>query len=159
MKQQRDASTLLQDLQDAADLRQKLIAHWKMDEDTGSDVLDSSGNEQHATASQNVLPSRGKFARGRLFNAGNGHISVPNSPTINVGESSFSFAGWVKITDMTYPMTNFAVRKGYGCTHKSGWVPGWETAAGYYHRSSTRACIRDHYDNKVFGKRPSRSKF
>ncbi len=152
VKKESEALAPLRRLRCAADLRKSLIAHWKMDDELRYGVVDDSGNEQHGRATADVLSKWGKFSRGRLFNANMGNIVIPNSPIINVGKSSFSFAGWVKTTDVTYPMTNFAVLKGYGCYQEAGnskWVPGWDI--GHMYRStSTNVCIRDHLNNKVF---------
>jgi len=62
-----------------------------------------------------------------------------------------SRSGWVKILDVTYPRTTFAVRKSFGCYYKAGrqgWAPGWETGHGYS-ANGIRVCIRDHSNNKV----------
>ena len=69
-----------------------------------------------------------KFSRGRFFDGSTyGHITVPNTAILNFGTSSFTVAGWLKILDLTYPLTTFAVRKGFGCYFgpgRSGWLPG-----------------------------------
>lgn len=131
-------------------LRSGLVGHWKMDEQTGNAVDDDSGHENHATASGGPVPTRGKFTRGRYFNSA-GVITVPHSPGIDFGHSSFSVSGWIKVLDVTYPRTTFAVRKGYGCYFKpgrKGWFPGWEISHGY-NANGNRVCIRDHKNNGI----------
>ncbi|XP_068718766.1 uncharacterized protein [Montipora capricornis] len=125
-----------------------LIGHWRMDEQTGNQVADDSGLENHGSAS-GVVPKLSKFSRGRFFHGG-GIIRVPNTAILNFGNSSFSVTGWAKILDVRYPLTTFAVRKGFGCYFRpghSGWVPGWETAHGYQ-ATGLRVCIRDN-QNRV----------
>ena len=120
-----------------------LIGHWRMDEQTGNEVADDSGNENHGSASGPV-PNLSKFSRGRYFDS-NGIISIPNSDALNFGLSSFSVSGWLKILDVTYPRTTFAVKKGHGCYFgpgRQGWEPGWETAHRYQAKG-LRVCIRD----------------
>jgi len=120
-----------------------LIGHWRMNEQTGNNVADDSGYENHGLSSGPV-PKLSKFSYGRYFNSG-GIISIPNSPVLNFGVSSFSVSGWLKILNVKYPRTTFAVKKGNGCYFKpgrAGWVPGWETAHGYG-SSGLRVCIRD----------------
>lgn len=132
-------------------LRSGLVGHWKMDEETGNYVDDDSGHENHGTASGGPVPACGKFTRGRFFNSG-GVITISNSPTINFGHSSFSVSGWQKILDVTYPLTTFAVRKGFGCyfgSGRKGWNPGWEIAHGYSPNGNS-VCIRDHSNKKVY---------
>ncbi|XP_068670328.1 uncharacterized protein [Montipora foliosa] len=127
----------------------RLIGHWRMDEQTGNEVADDSGLENHGSTS-GVVPNLSKFSRGRFFNA-SGLITVSNSAILNFGISSFSVTGWAKILDVKYPLTTFAVRKGFGCYFgpgRAGWVPGWETAHGYQ-ATGLRVCIRDKQNRLV----------
>jgi hypothetical protein len=121
-----------------------------MDEQTGNAVDDDSGHENHATAIGGPVSARAKFTRGRYFNSA-GLISVPHSPGIDFGVSSFSISGWIKVLDVSYPRTTFAVRKGFGCYFgpgRKGWFPGWEIAHGYG-ANGIGVCIRDHLNNSV----------
>lgn len=132
-------------------IRRGLIGHWRMDEQTGSQVADDSGHEHHANSS-GAVPALAKFSRGRYFSGvGLYVIKVPKSPLLNFGYSSFTVSGWAKILDVTYPMTTFAVRKGFGCylaPGRAGWNPGWEIAHGYW-ATGIDVCYRDHLNNKV----------
>ncbi|XP_068735540.1 uncharacterized protein [Montipora capricornis] len=126
-----------------------LIGHWRMDEQTGNEVADDSGLENHGSAS-GAVPKLSKFSRGRFFNAA-GLITVPNTAILNFGNSSFSVTGWAKIMDVKYPLTTFAIRKGFGCyfgPHRHGWVPGWETGHGYQAKG-LHVCIRDKQNKPV----------
>ncbi|XP_068715678.1 uncharacterized protein [Montipora foliosa] len=126
-----------------------LIGHWRMDEQTGNEVADDSGLENHGSAS-GAVPKLSKFSRGRFFNAA-GLITVPNTAILNFGSSSFSVTGWAKIMDVKYPLTTFAIRKGFGCyfgPHRHGWVPGWETGHGYQAKG-LHVCIRDKQNKPV----------
>ncbi|KAJ7321723.1 hypothetical protein OS493_034342 [Desmophyllum pertusum] len=58
-----------------------LIGHWRMDEQTGNEVADDSGNENHGSASGPV-PKLSKFSRGRYFDS-DGIITVPGSTVLN----------------------------------------------------------------------------
>lgn len=120
-----------------------LIGHWRMNEQTGNEVADDSGYENHGSASSPV-PKLSKFTRGRYFDS-TGLITVPNSPILNLGVSGFTVTGWIKILDVTYPLTTFAVQKGYGCYFspgRSGWKAGWETGHGY-NANGLDVCLRD----------------
>ena len=119
-----------------------LIGHWRMNEQTGDEVADDSGYENHGSADVPV-PKLSKFTRGRHFDS-SGLISVPNSPVLNLGVSSFTVTGWTKILDVTYPLTTFAVQKG-GCYYPpghSGVKAGWEIGHGY-NAKGLDVCIRD----------------
>jgi len=126
-----------------------LVGHWRMNEQSGNDVADDSGYENHGLAN-GPIPKLSKFSYGRYFNSG-GKITIPNSAVLNFGVSSFSASGWVKVQDVKYPMTTFAVKKGSGCYYgpgRAGWVPGWETAHGY-RSTALRVCIRDKENRKA----------
>jgi len=127
-----------------------LIGHWLMDEQTGNEVADNSGNENHGSATS-AVPSLSKFSRGRYFNS-DGIISIPNSRSLNFGVSSFSVTGWLKTLSLTYPLTTFAVKKGHECHGKESdkWVPGWDTGHNYK-SNGLNVCIRDKENNKVDG--------
>jgi len=129
-----------------------LIGHWKMDEQAGNNVADDSGYEHHGSAS-GPAPRLSKFSYGRYFNS-NGVITIPNTPALNFGFSSFSVCGWLKIVDVKYPLTTYAVKKANGCYYnpgRAGWTPGWETGHGY-RSDSLHVCIRDK-ENRVAQKR------
>ncbi|KAL9958130.1 hypothetical protein ACROYT_G035101 [Oculina patagonica] len=126
-----------------------LVGHWRMNEQSGNEVADDSGYENHGSASGTV-PRLSKFSRGRYFDS-SGKINVPDSSVLNFGLTSFSVAGWAKILDVTHPLTTFAVKKGHGCYFgpgRPGWLPGWETAHGYQAKG-LRVCIRDKENRKV----------
>ena len=135
-------------------MRRGLIGHWRMDEQTGNEIADDSGHEHHATAS-GPSPALAKFSRGRLFSFSSKvapMINVPNTPLLNFG-ASFTVSGWIKILNVKYPRTTFAVRKGFGCYFgplRSGWNPGWEIGHGYSN-TGTDVCIRDHLNNLARG--------
>ena len=97
-----------------------LVGHWRMDEQTGNEIADDSGHENHGSAS-GVVPKLSKFSRGRYFNA-DGLITVPNTAILNFGVSSFSVTGWIQFLDVQYPRTTFAVKKGYGCYFGAGTI-------------------------------------
>ena len=120
-----------------------LVGHWRMDEQTGNDVADDSGFENHGSASGPV-PVLSKFSRGRYFNS-YGIIAIPDSSILNFGVTSFSVTGWAKILDVKYTLTTFGVKKGHGCYFgpgRQGWVPGWEIGHGY-NSKGLYVCIRD----------------
>jgi len=124
-----------------------LIGHWRMDEQTGNNVADDSGYENHGSASA-AVPQLSKFSYGRYFDM-DGSITIPDAPVLNFGISSFSVSGWQKIVwPLEYQRLSFGVIKGYGCYFepgRTGWLPGWETSHGYT-LNSLSVCIRDSND-------------
>ena len=128
-----------------------LVGHWRMDEQSGNEVADDSGHENHGFANGPV-PMLSKFSRGRYFVSA-GVITVPNTASLNFGNSGFSVVGWVKILDVRYPLTTFAAKKGFGCYFgpaQPGGLPGWEIGQGY-RDNGIRLCVRDN-GNRVASK-------
>ena len=123
-----------------------------MDEENGNYVDDDSGNEMHGVASTDVAVTRGKFTRGRYFD-GNGLINIPHQTVMELLKNSFTFSGWIKIQNYTYPLTTFAVIQGSGCyfpPDRKGFTSGWDIGHGFA-SDGTRVCIRDHLRNQVWG--------
>ena len=124
-----------------------------MDEEDGKYVDDDSGNEMHGVASTDVVAARGKFTRGRYFDS-NGLINISHQPVMEHLKNSFTFSGWIKIQNYTYPLTTFAVIQGFGCyfsPSQKGFTSGWDIGHGFA-SDGTNVCIRDHLRNKVWGK-------
>ena len=71
-----------------------------MDEQTGNEVADDSGHENHGSAGS-AVSKLSKFSRGRFFNGLSGKITVPNAASLNFKNSSFTVVGWAKILDHT----------------------------------------------------------
>ena len=90
-----------------------------MDEENGNYVDDDSGNEMHGVASTDVVTARGKSTRGRYFDS-KGLINIPHRPVMELMKTSFTFSGWIKIQNYTYPLTTFAVIQGFGCYFPPG---------------------------------------
>lgn len=72
-----------------------LVGWWKMDEDAGSSVADSSGNSLTGTAVGTVIEA-GKFGNARRFNGSTDKINMGNSPTLNL-TSAITMSAWVKL--------------------------------------------------------------
>ena len=127
-----------------------LVGHWRMNEQIGNEVADDSGYENHGSANSARI-KLSKFSRGRFFDSA-GVITVPNTAILNFGISSFSVLGWIKILDDTYPLTTFAVKKGYGCyfaaNRSAGSSTGWNTGQGYQDKG-LNVCLRDGQDKKA----------
>ena len=134
-------------------LQENLVGHWKMDEDIVGNVYDESGNELHGKTTR-ASSVAGKFSKALHFSPTKldnteGRIDIPYNPMFEFGTGSFSITGWVKIEDYTYPMTNFAVLQGYGCSIAPGsskTTPGW-SIGHVYQQDRTKFCIRDHLGN------------
>ena len=126
------------------------MGHWKFDEDRRGEVDDDSGNELHGHFTSTPRGGayhvgRGKFTRSLHFNGTGGMVNIAHKPGLNFGRKSFSFAGWTKVEDFTYPMTSLAVKQGDGCFYEPNSTvatPGWDIGHGL-NKDMTGFCIRD----------------
>lgn len=69
-----------------------LVGYWKFD----GDAKDSSGNNNHGTWVGGAAYKEGVFGEAADFSSPSGsYVTVPHSPSINVGAGAFSFGAWV----------------------------------------------------------------
>lgn len=80
-----------------SDIREGLIAHWKLDEADGSSVIDSSVNGNHGSFVGSVNRSRGKSGNNLEF-AGASYISIPFSNSFSIANNIFSISVWIYFT-------------------------------------------------------------
>lgn len=96
-----------------------ILAHWKFDESSGLIVRDSSLNHLDGTVAGNgVLPGWGSGVRGNALWLSGSNVSYVNMGNVlNMGESNFTIAVWVRLQgpyydDIKYdPFTAVAVSK------------------------------------------------
>jgi hypothetical protein len=72
-----------------------LVGSWRMDEGSGTNVADSSGNNNTGTANGTTIVA-GKINNGRNFNGTSDIITVPNSSSLDMTGSAFTIAVWAK---------------------------------------------------------------
>ena len=75
-------------------LPSKPIAHWKLDEGTGSQAKDSSVNKYDGTLS-GATWTGGKIGKALKFTGGTGHVTTPLKPVYSISQS-FTYAAWVR---------------------------------------------------------------
>jgi len=76
----------------AADVTSNLVAHWKLDEGSGTAAADSSGNGYHGTLSGGATWTTGKIGGGLSFDGINGTVTI--APATQTG--ALTVAGWIK---------------------------------------------------------------
>lgn len=76
------------------------VAWWKFDE-TGSTMLDSSGNSNLASFGWSTQPAReeGMVRHGLVFGTGDDGLTVPSSASLNFGTGSYTVECWVRSCD------------------------------------------------------------
>jgi hypothetical protein len=87
----------------------KTIGLWSLEEQSGSGayLLDNSGNSNHGTPTGTIF-TEGKLGKARYFNGTTNTISIPNSPSLNIGNTGSQ----ITIDFWMYPTTL---------------IPGWQT--------------------------------
>jgi hypothetical protein len=71
-----------------------LLAHWRMDESSGTTVGDSAG--AHAGTASNTTIVTGKFGNARSFNGSTSKITI--NTAVNYAGSTYSISAWVRPT-------------------------------------------------------------
>ncbi|MFA6005801.1 MAG: DUF2341 domain-containing protein [Patescibacteria group bacterium] len=95
-----------------------LVGYWKMDENTGTTVADTSGNGGTMTFTGNA-PSWvvGKYGSAIRYNGTNSLATVPNSTPLNITGNAITLSAWVYLT--AYPAS-------YGVIYqKDGYADGY----------------------------------
>ncbi|MEW6184678.1 MAG: LamG-like jellyroll fold domain-containing protein, partial [Thermodesulfobacteriota bacterium] len=72
------------------------IAHWRLDEVTGTIASDASGNGHDGTLINGPLWSTGRITGALSFDGTNDHIIVQHNDALNT--ASLTIAGWVKLS-------------------------------------------------------------
>jgi hypothetical protein len=78
---------------------------WHFDEGSGTIAFDSSGNNNNGTLVNGPAWVDGKFGKALSFDGVDDYVSIPNSPSINLGTDDFTLVAWIKaaISQPTYP--------------------------------------------------------
>ncbi len=76
-----------------------LISYWKLDEATG-DALDVLGTNT-LTATYAPGSTAGVIQGARTFSGDHQYFSIPTRPSVEVGNTSFTFTAWVSISNKT----------------------------------------------------------
>ncbi len=103
----------------APDLKSKLIAHWKFDENNGSTVYDSSGNNNTVTfgaGSSAPTWASGKSNQGLSFD-GNDYISKTDGTSSSLDVTNITLSAWI------YPTVIDGSER---MIFEKGYANGWE---------------------------------
>ncbi len=74
-----------------------LVAHWKLDDASGTSAADSSGNGNTGTLSGGAAWTTGKLGGAVSFDGSDDLITVPNSASWNSAYNKYTVAFWVKV--------------------------------------------------------------
>lgn len=79
-----------------------LVAHWKLDEGSGTTTADSSGNGNTGTLTNGPTWTTGKLAGAVSFDGTNDYIGVPSSSSLN-NLSALTVTAWIRPNDVDSP--------------------------------------------------------
>jgi hypothetical protein len=82
----------------AADLSAALVGQWKLDEDSGTTVVDASGNGNTGTLEGDPVVVEGKFGQAREFDESRVAIPVSDTLTADLFQGPFTLSAWIKPT-------------------------------------------------------------
>jgi prepilin-type N-terminal cleavage/methylation domain-containing protein len=91
---------------------QGLVGYWPFDEGSGTIAKDYSGNNNNGTLcnggtcpAQGPTWTTGKVGSALNFDGADDYVTIPDSPSINLGTGDFTLVAWIKAatTQTTYP--------------------------------------------------------
>ena len=103
------------------------IGHWKLDENTGVQAFDTSGNNNTGTLTQGPLWSSGKIGSAVSFDGINDYITVTDNSTINFGSGALTISGWFKTSSSS---NEYILEKDINACTNASWLVGVTTAGG-----------------------------
>lgn len=96
-----------------------LIAHWKLDETSGTSAADSSGNSNTGTLTNSPIWTNGIIAGALNFNGTNQTVRIPNSASLTA-LNTFTVCCWVNPTQTN--LTSGVVSKRNGTGGYNEWI-------------------------------------
>ncbi len=72
-----------------------LVAHWKLDETSGTTAIDSGGNGHDGTSSAVTIDQTGQIGRAYAFNGSSSEVSIPNGE-LTLNANTVTITGWIK---------------------------------------------------------------
>ena len=89
-----------------------VAALWKMNEISGTTMVDSSGHGNNGTLHNVALGAAGHFGKAYTFNGTSSYVSVPNSASLTPGSANITISFWLKTTHLPTSDDYDLVRKG-----------------------------------------------
>lgn len=91
------------------------VATWRMDETSGSKMVDSAG-DHNGTLSNVIVGRPGVSGRAYEFNGTSSIVRVPDGPGLDPGGADFTYSAWMKTTTLPPNATSDIIRKGLSTT-------------------------------------------
>ncbi len=91
----------------------ELVAWWEFNEGGGTEVLDSSGNENTGTLFDNVGWNDGKIGLAIEFDGETGHIEVPFSESLRIlNQGDYTVGAWLRLNTVPLTTNRIVVQQG-----------------------------------------------
>ncbi|MBL7189950.1 MAG: hypothetical protein ISS70_26775 [Phycisphaerae bacterium] len=117
-------SVVLLSLALASPVSAELVGHWKLDENSGTTALDSSGNGNDGAVSGGAQwqPGNGRLGGALDFDGSTGYVEIPFSESLRVlNQGDFTLTAWFK-TDVIPAQTNMVFQQADGNGTGRGWL-------------------------------------
>ena len=72
------------------------IAHYKFNETSGTDVIDSSGNSNTGTNNGATVNQTGKINKAYSFDGSNDKVTISNSTSFDFSDEEYTISIWIK---------------------------------------------------------------
>jgi chitodextrinase len=118
-------------LEGASPQASDLIAHWALDEGSGTQASDSAGGN-HATIAAGATWTTGRFDSGVQFDGTRGHLAL--AAPLDVGGSGITIAAWVRHTSLPTTADQRIVSKAGGTAEQDHYWMLSHTVTGGQHR-------------------------
>jgi hypothetical protein len=87
------------------------VAHWDMDEGSGSKINDKSGNGNDGTLVNGPTWTQGKYGSALSFDGVDDYASIPNNSDLDItADENFSYGLWLKTTSTGCSACHFLIK-------------------------------------------------
>jgi len=87
------------------------VAHWDMDEGSGSTINDKSGNGNDGTLVNGPTWTQGKYGSALSFDGVDDYVSIPNNSDLDItADENFSYGLWLKTTSTGCSACHFLIK-------------------------------------------------
>lgn len=108
------------------------IAHWKLDEKTGTSANDSSGNGNTGTLTNGPTWTQGKVGGGVKFDGVDDYVDVADNSNWTFGMNSFSLNFWIKENESAPSTRKPILSSGTSITNNNDTFSFYQSTAGQW---------------------------
>ena len=91
----------------------ELVGWWEFNEGSGTEALDSSGNDNTGTLHDNVAWRDGKIGLAMEFDGTSGHVEIPFSESLKIlNQGDFTICAWLLLNTVPLTTNRIVVQQG-----------------------------------------------